>query len=205
MVRLNITWGRRNPEEQIPSWHVPTVDGESPVSLVSPCPLYPTLVPSHWSVLPHPHTFPMGTSKGVRDRATCWTGQEVHEQQGSLQGKVTLELWWPESSTRSPSSAPGSLQCQALLCAMEPGHSLPAAESQEWLWLLLGGETGVFWRENGKLSKKIIQVHHGGERSGRPLLASYTLAKWTQQGKNVHVLQQDCCKEWETNWYWVTP
>lgn len=41
--------------------------------------------------------------------------------------------------------------------SVEPGHSLPVAGSQEWLWLSLGAETG-FLRESGKLSKCIVGV-----------------------------------------------
>lgn len=55
----------------------------------------------------------------------------------------------------------GSVWCQGLAAApQEAVHSLPAAESQEQLWLSLGGET-AFLRESGTFCRKIMQMWHG--------------------------------------------
>lgn len=55
----------------------------------------------------------------------------------------------------------GSVWCWGLAAVpQEAVCSLPAAESQEQLWLSLGGET-AYLRESGTFSRKIIQTWHG--------------------------------------------
>lgn len=130
---------------------------ESPVNPISHWPLRKTLVPSHRRVLPCLHIFVIrgcdGTSVrqwGVRPR--LWTGRVVHEQHGGmLQGKVRLylsDVRWPWELHPS-SCLPPSIARLPGIAAVPWGavHSLPAAGSQEWLWLSLGGETGFFKRK----------------------------------------------------------
>lgn len=172
----------------------------SPLCLVSHCPLYPTLVPSHRSVCTSTHN-----SLGHK-----WESESE-----------THVLNWPRGSWAAGELA-GEGDTGALMAwelhpfsfltpriAPVPGIALSRGA---WAFTPCGRVTGVvmafirswdrfFW-------EKVIEVHHGAERSGRPLLASHTYAKWTQQGGECAWLgKQDCRKEWETktNWYGVTP
>lgn len=129
------------------------------MSLIFPCTLYPTLVPSHRRVL-HIHThFPWAQWES-QTHALNWP--EVHGQQGSLQGKLTQKLWRSESFPHSPSFPPGLPQGKEFL------------SQGVWAFTPCSRVTGVvmafirgFLRESGKLSKKIIQAYHGCERSGK--------------------------------------